>query len=625
MKAALAQAQALIESGFAEQGAGRLDAARQAYEQALKLIPEHPTALQLLGLLARQGGHWQSAHDLMRRSLAVHPGQPHVWNNLANTLEDMGQSDAALECLSQALKLQPGYAEAHYNRARLLFAAGRQAAARDAAEKSIEHGGPTPPARYWQLLAQVVDGLDGPLAALGILTQGTDSATTTAELIHDEAVLLQRLGRHEQALIRHERALAMGLKAVDAHYNRGNTLQSLGRMAEAEGAYFCALNEAPHHELTHFDLARLRWRQGRQDWMDVLTEAIVSAPNTVGLERTAALFALKAQLWWRAEDLNQARAAFQAAWELDPRAQYRDGMARCAVRMGTAREGLALHQEAIRLEPQDATLQASYASSLIVAGRLDQARQPVAKALALEPLDQYAWALMTLVMRKCDPDKASALLSPELMRVVDLPAPPGHRDMFAFNQALAAELVAQHHDRQAPVDQTLRGGTQTLGTLFDQNLPLVSALRTMISPAIDAFVQQLGRDATHPLLGRNTGQWHYTDSWSSRLHSRGRHTNHVHPHGWISAVYYVQVPDVCADSDSKQGWLRFGEPDLDMAHSFGPTAAVQPKPGRLVLFPSYWWHGTAPFESAESRMTIAFDVLPTKVRGNPRCMDVTPT
>jgi hypothetical protein len=30
----------------------------------------------------------------------------------------------------------------------------------------------------------------------------------------------------------------------------------------------------------------------------------------------------------------------------------------------------------------------------------------------------------------------------------------------------------------------------------------------------------------------------------------------------------------------------------------------------LVLFPSYFWHGTVPFASEQARLTVAFDVLP---------------
>jgi hypothetical protein len=36
---------------------------------------------------------------------------------------------------------------------------------------------------------------------------------------------------------------------------------------------------------------------------------------------------------------------------------------------------------------------------------------------------------------------------------------------------------------------------------------------------------------------------------------------------------------------------------------------VEPKPGRLVLFPSYMWHATRPFRAGE-RITVAFDIAP---------------
>jgi hypothetical protein len=36
---------------------------------------------------------------------------------------------------------------------------------------------------------------------------------------------------------------------------------------------------------------------------------------------------------------------------------------------------------------------------------------------------------------------------------------------------------------------------------------------------------------------------------------------------------------------------------------------VQPRAGRLVLFPSYMWHGTSPIHGPVPRTTIAFDAL----------------
>jgi hypothetical protein len=37
---------------------------------------------------------------------------------------------------------------------------------------------------------------------------------------------------------------------------------------------------------------------------------------------------------------------------------------------------------------------------------------------------------------------------------------------------------------------------------------------------------------------------------------------------------------------------------------------VRPDPGKLILFPSYFYHGTIPFEDHRYRTTIAFDVVP---------------
>jgi hypothetical protein len=32
--------------------------------------------------------------------------------------------------------------------------------------------------------------------------------------------------------------------------------------------------------------------------------------------------------------------------------------------------------------------------------------------------------------------------------------------------------------------------------------------------------------------------------------------------------------------------------------------------GTLVLFPSYFWHGTVPFSGKQTRLTVAFDAVP---------------
>ena len=85
--------------------------------------------------------------------------------------------------------------------------------------------------------------------------------------------------------------------------------------------------------------------------------------------------------------------------------------------------------------------------------------------------------------------------------------------------------------------------------------------------------------------------------------------NHFHPEGWLSSAFYVQVPEEAGDATLKRGWLKFGEPG-QAASVLAPTGYVQPQPGRLVLFPSYLWHGTTALTQDTVRLTVAFDALP---------------
>ena len=40
--------------------------------------------------------------------------------------------------------------------------------------------------------------------------------------------------------------------------------------------------------------------------------------------------------------------------------------------------------------------------------------------------------------------------------------------------------------------------------------------------------------------------------------------------------------------------------------------SVRPSVGLLVLFPSYFWHGTVPFRSQQPRLSVAFDAVPDR-------------
>src|SRR5262249_38595628 len=160
-----------------------------------------------------------------------------------------------------------------------------------------------------------------------------------------------------------------------------------------------------------------------------------------------------------------------------------------------------------------------------------------------------------------------------------------------------AYLEGMHPRTDAYLEQSLRGGTQTEGNLFGVGHGLVEKLRPRIEAAISSYAAGLPGDDRHPFLSRRRNQFQYSGSWSSLLRDQGFHVNHLHPKGWISSCYYVTVPQETKDEDSRNGWLKFGEPDLNVPLKNPVRRAVQPVPGRLVLFPSYMWHGTVPLRA----------------------------
>jgi uncharacterized protein (TIGR02466 family) len=84
---------------------------------------------------------------------------------------------------------------------------------------------------------------------------------------------------------------------------------------------------------------------------------------------------------------------------------------------------------------------------------------------------------------------------------------------------------------------------------------------------------------------------------------------HIHPLGWLSGVYYVQVP--LAGEGTNSGALEFGELPAHVRHVRDPERrVVAPLAGQLVVFPSYFHHRTLPFTSPAQRISVAFDVMP---------------
>lgn len=224
------------------------------------------------------------------------------------------------------------------------------------------------------------------------------------------------------------------------------------------------------------------------------------------------------------------------------------------------------------------------------------------RMLASEAMDGGAWALAELAWRATGDSRHAWLLDPERhIRQIELGLTPVELG------ALASVLRRLHTASGRPLGQSVREGTQTRGNLWRRREPGIAALADHLRNAVGSYVAGLGEvEPAHPLRPCIERPLTLATGWSIRLGGGGHHISHIHAHGLLSSACYVAVPGNTPDGE---GWLELGRPPADIPLALEPLATIEPRPGRLVLFPSYLYHGTRPFPSGE-RLTVAFDVAP---------------
>jgi hypothetical protein len=230
---------------------------------------------------------------------------------------------------------------------------------------------------------------------------------------------------------------------------------------------------------------------------------------------------------------------------------------------------------------------------------------------AIDRFDQGAWSLLSVAWRLLDDPREQWLCDYDRLVIVT-EVTPGKDGGSASDYAaeVARILDPLHQTRTEPGDQSLRGGTQTSGALFNRPDPAIQRFRRSVIDAASQAVAALPDDPTHPFLARRSTSLTTVGSWSVRLQGGGHHVSHYHNEGWMSSAYYARLPLIAAeDWAAQQGWIQFGVPPALFNVDLPPRRIVEPREGRLVLFPSYMMHGTLPFASGD-RLTAAFDFQP---------------
>lgn len=584
--------------------AGQPGPAATLLGQILAAAPDEPDALQLLGMIARSGKDHEKAAELFRRSLRSRPDQPHVLNNLGNCLLDLKRPGEAIQAYQAALAVQPDYGDAITNLGLAHLAAGDGDKACEVLERAVASDRRN--AKAWSALGRALRAADRLDEAIAAFNQALALRPGSVPTQHNLAVALRLAGRPEQAASILERCAAIQPHSAEIRYNLGHCYYDLGRLADAAAAYRAAIAARPGYRDAHDSLNRLYWQTGdMQHYLQSYAQALRTDPSDADL------------LTDLANRLNLGGQAGDALRLLDDAVARGVDGASIRHKLGQAcwaeeRIDAALaHFSVGATYPNSDDCRLELARCLIILERYNDALAALAPVLRASPFDQQAIAYQGLAWRLLGDERGARLNDHDRFVSARILEPPSEwGGVERFNRRLEQVLTQLHTTRQHPLEQTLRGGTQTMGNLFDKPVPEIAAVRQMIQQAVQDYIATLPDDPDHVFLRRKSGSFRFTGSWSVRLRRDGFHLNHVHSAGWISSCYYVGLPPSIRDATRREGWIKFGETGLGLGEREHMSLTVQPEVGKLILFPSYFYHGTIPFLDDGTRTTIAFDAVP---------------
>ena len=535
------------------------------------LIPQSSEILDL-ATKALNSGQSQEAFRLCGQALRIDPTDTVALNLAGVAAFQIGDAEQAVSLLETAVAFRPGFVDAYINLGNVRKTIGDLSSAEEAYRYAVKLSPEKPDAEF----------------NLGIL--------------------LETQGRFTEAEESYRRCTVIYPKMISAIFNLGNVLKALGRLKEAEVAYNRALDiDAGNAEVLN-NIGTVFFELGRP------AEAIHAYRKAVSIrpDFTNAHYNLGVAL----QETNEHEAAlsgYRRTLECD------SGHVGAIVNTGFSLKELGKLDDAESAYLRALEMAPDYDKALVNLGDLylQQGNPDAAIKVCKEFLNNYPGNISVLAFfaialeNQGKRDSVQMLYDyNRLLHFKSFQETDEYDNLARFNQSLSDHVLDHPSLVAQPASHATQLGRHS-GELLLEPKGSVAQLEKMIMSAVNDYCSAVPVDFVHPwLLSRpkNFG----LSAWGVAMDRQGFQLAHIHPSAWLSGVYYPKIPKVInADDPGHAGWIEFGRAPDDFHVTVEPVVKlIQPEEGLMLLFPSYFYHRTEPFESDEVRISIAFDILP---------------
>jgi hypothetical protein len=214
-----------------------------------------------------------------------------------------------------------------------------------------------------------------------------------------------------------------------------------------------------------------------------------------------------------------------------------------------------------------------------------------------------------------DRDMYGRLVNRDLIWETDLRGDFVEEEFKVFNESLLAHVL--NHKSLKVTEDGLSGKVERTAYQGSQSILVdtgswIRQLIGLLGAKTDDYLARLPREPDHPFLRMidDNTKLRFGRMWGLVVRDETRASRHHHSDAFLSAIYYPGVPEVMQGVDGPHaGWLEVGSSNLAIEMADEDVFYLEPKIGKLVIFPSYFFHAVLPTHNSLPRVSIASDLM----------------
>jgi len=236
----------LIQNAMSLHSLGRLNEARQVYNEVILLDPLNDEAHHLLGVIAAQLGNYELSVEKISAAINLNPKIASYYTNLGNALFAMESYERAILNYDLAIKLKANYPEAYSNRGNALKAMNQLEDAMQSYNKAITLNPQYADAYYnrgitlYEMM-KLSECIESFMNAIRFDTHNV-------EAYYNLAVAQHQNGDYESSIRNYSKAISKRENYAQAYCGRGSVYRILKRFPESIDDFKRVIKIDPNYE-----------------------------------------------------------------------------------------------------------------------------------------------------------------------------------------------------------------------------------------------------------------------------------------------------------------------------------------------------------------------------------------